>query len=100
MRDTRYTFESGWYSVADGILPQKFQQVIVVAWNRLDVRRDGLRVVSQPTVTKREYWGQDTRTGRHMWSGKSAVSHWMPLPDLPDGVNDQSVELLSGVTFK
>lgn len=60
--------------------PQKYQRVLVVCYN-----------IQNPNDTAHvsicEYWGRHPNNRyEHSWSGKKHVTHWMPLPEIPDSL--------------
>ena len=68
-----------WISVKDS-LPKYGQRVLVVCTN--------LQNKMQKHVSICDYWGSGSDNGlrraRPLWSGWKTVTHWMPLPDIPE----------------
>ena len=71
-----YDFKASWISV-DTYLPKRFERVLVICVNN---RQNQM----QRHIAIREYCGIDQMTKCHMWSGNSKVTHWMPLPEIPE----------------
>ena len=64
-----------WIPITDeGPLPKKNERVLVVCTNRQNKM--------QRHVSICEYWGNEF--GKPRWSGCKEVTHWSPLPEMPE----------------
>lgn len=87
------TVDDIWIS-ANGMLPEKFERVLVVCHNRQNH--------DDKHVTIAQFWGVDQATGRHMWSGHRLVSYWAPLPEMPKELDKSRCATIhmNGLSFK
>jgi hypothetical protein len=75
-----------WISVEEA-LPKYNQRVLVVCTNQENFMQEHVSICT--------FWG-DNHLGiprpYPMWSGKKTVTHWMPLPELPNKEGKDAVQ--------